>query len=342
MTDTARILQLVADAWEKSHKVLPGGMGGMSFPGCLREAARSAGGDPLCLFPCSLCGAATHNGFACAFYKNPPAPTPTRPTRGEEAADTTARFERCEFCVEGLRCDGEKMCQRKKFGITNDAESPTSQDAAHVPPNDKGLSEDEAAHVLHKFRHAHAGAESGLKGCPFCGARMIKRERSAFHPEDDCWLGSAGDFGGGYELSEHLYRAWNTRTLSPVQGDAETRRLIEKLYVLSNIKRLDVKERGWCGEAAVMLDSLMWGNADLRQGLEKAAAEKLARLTTGTWTEAIEAAARWHEQEAGECEDSRGVTEWDRKMDARDTIMHRRAATAIRALTHPSTRGDRG
>jgi hypothetical protein len=52
---------------------------------------------------------------------------------------------------------------------------------------------------------------SDLLPCPFCGARMIVRQRSAFHPggsglvTSECWLAD-------YELDEHDYPSWNRRT----------------------------------------------------------------------------------------------------------------------------------
>ncbi len=81
-------------------------------------------------------------------------------------------------------------------------------------------------------------AAPGLLPCPFCKEELVKRDRSAFHPENDCWLGSAGDFGGGYEISEHLYRAWNTRPVTPAQpveaGIDRELELLRKLEAAAN------------------------------------------------------------------------------------------------------------
>lgn len=52
--------------------------------------------------------------------------------------------------------------------------------------------------------------ESALLPCPFCNAQMRVREHSAFHPENDCWLATAGEHGT-YELDEIDYPAWNRR-----------------------------------------------------------------------------------------------------------------------------------
>lgn len=92
-TETQRILELVADAAEEIASLEavrnPADYAFHRFSTVLhriaREAARSAGGDPLCLFPCSLCGSRTHNGFACGLYK-PTAPAP---------AATMAQVEKC-------------------------------------------------------------------------------------------------------------------------------------------------------------------------------------------------------------------------------------------------------
>lgn len=59
----------------------------------------------------------------------------------------------------------------------------------------------------------------GLEACPFCGDTMKVRGHSAFHPtaivgKPWCWLTTAGEFGGPYELSETNYAAWNRRSVS--------------------------------------------------------------------------------------------------------------------------------
>lgn len=51
-----------------------------------------------------------------------------------------------------------------------------------------------------------------LLACAHCGAEMLVRARTSFHPQNGCWL-------AGYELSEDDYELWNRRTPAPV-GDA--------------------------------------------------------------------------------------------------------------------------
>lgn len=60
------------------------------------------------------------------------------------------------------------------------------------------------------------GQREALLLCPFCGDAMNVKEHSAFHPpatlgKEWCWISTAGEFGGCYELSEADYPAWNTR-----------------------------------------------------------------------------------------------------------------------------------
>lgn len=72
---------------------------------------------------------------------------------------------------------------------------------------------------------AHAG-EGALEPCPFCGDRLVVRENSAFHlpatvGKDWCWLSTAGEFGGPYELDRGDYAAWNRRPVSPLPAEAK-------------------------------------------------------------------------------------------------------------------------
>lgn len=76
----------------------------------------------------------------------------------------------------------------------------------------------------HGWHHLHCssglGAPSsspaageGLKPCPFCQAALIHHAggMTACHPTNDCWLGQAGDHGGGYELDICDFESWNRR-----------------------------------------------------------------------------------------------------------------------------------
>lgn len=53
--------------------------------------------------------------------------------------------------------------------------------------------------------------QAKLRACPFCGAQMIVRQHSAFHPQNNCWLATAGECASGLELDEADYPSWNTR-----------------------------------------------------------------------------------------------------------------------------------
>lgn len=44
-----------------------------------------------------------------------------------------------------------------------------------------------------------------LEPCPFCGARLIVREHSAFHPANDC------AFLSDAEIGDYDYASWNRR-----------------------------------------------------------------------------------------------------------------------------------
>jgi len=58
---------------------------------------------------------------------------------------------------------------------------------------------------------------SELKPCPFCGGAMVERHRTAFHPQNDCWLAADGPHGSPLELVDSDYAAWNRRATA---GDA--------------------------------------------------------------------------------------------------------------------------
>lgn len=54
-----------------------------------------------------------------------------------------------------------------------------------------------------------------LRECPFCGAQMLVREYSAFHPENNCWITDSGHL----EIGRHEYAAWNRRASPPPSDD---------------------------------------------------------------------------------------------------------------------------
>jgi hypothetical protein len=56
-----------------------------------------------------------------------------------------------------------------------------------------------------------------LKPCPFCGAELVKRAHSAFHPSNACWL-AALESSMPLELGEHEYPSWNLRIRSAQEG----------------------------------------------------------------------------------------------------------------------------
>lgn len=67
---------------------------------------------------------------------------------------------------------------------------------------------------------------------------MNVKEHSAFHPpatlgKEWCWISTAGEFGGCYELSEADYPAWNTRaalsaSAAPGADDCAFRLIIDQ------------------------------------------------------------------------------------------------------------------
>lgn len=208
---------------------------------------------------------------------------------------------------------------------------PTSQDAPHVPPLvcPHGIGASVCRHCT-PDSPSQEGRAGELRACPFCGTWLLKRERSAFHPDNGCIF---YDASGDGEIDESYYKDWNNR--APLEkpsgeaGDAEWSeimarpgleqrephamlvRMVADRYefadlpdgnyiagkrvtvavdadvqdLINRLYALDPSEENSAiaQEAANMLDTLEWGNADLRQGLEMAQAE-LARLqsTGGT------------------------------------------------------------
>lgn len=215
--------------------------------------------------------------------------------------------------------------------------SPVPKDASHVPPCPNTWHD--APEALGAFcpvcgavgsAPSQEGRAGELRACPFCGTGLLKRERSAFHPNNGCIF---YDASGDGEIDESYYKDWNNR--APLEkpsgeaGDAEWSeimarpgleqrephamlvRMVADRYefadlpdgnyiagkrvtvavdadvqdLINRLYALDPSEENSAiaQEAANMLDTLEWGNADLRQGLEMAQAE-LARLqsTGGT------------------------------------------------------------
>lgn len=60
-----------------------------------------------------------------------------------------------------------------------------------------------------------------LLPCPFCSAAMRLRKHTAFHPENDCWLATSGDYGQPLEIAECDYAAWNRRSVPATQEAVE-------------------------------------------------------------------------------------------------------------------------
>lgn len=101
-----------------------------------------------------------------------------------------------------------------------------------------------------------------LLPCPFCGCEMNIALHSAFHRTDStkpasCWLATAGEFGGPYELDEVDYSAWNRRSSPPSDRGA----VIEE--VLSAARR--IVEQRWnpvnydlfCDDATIVARALL-------------------------------------------------------------------------------------
>lgn len=94
-----------------------------------------------------------------------------------------------------------------------------------------------------------------LKPCPFCGDNLNIKKHSAFHPpatldKEWCWLSTAGEFGGCYELTEYYYAAWNQR-----HGHAALRTALENI-VANAVIQPDASMAGTTDCYAVPLDDI--------------------------------------------------------------------------------------
>lgn len=89
-----------------------------------------------------------------------------------------------------------------------------------------------------------------LRECPYCGAEMLVRTHSAFHPvktisEGQCWLQFAGEYASTYELHERDYAAWNRRASPPPAAAPE----IEP----KRIYQTELGSRGNCQSACIAM-----------------------------------------------------------------------------------------
>lgn len=83
-----------------------------------------------------------------------------------------------------------------------------------------------------------------LLACAHCGAQMNVREHSAFHPENDCWLAEAGDYGQPIEIDESDYAAWNRRP-APESAAGAVERVADAIEVAVGNAIMSTDWRGY-------------------------------------------------------------------------------------------------
>lgn len=134
------------------------------------------------------------------------------------------------------RCD-PRGCRPDLLANGEYCREPTPPDAAQGKPQGachwnvqqchrrEQFGYDRAVADLNRTTPPHPEGRAGeLRECPFCGEHLLKRERSAFHPENECFLSGIGALGT-LEIDEHDYAAWNRRPSRGEAGDANLAKL---------------------------------------------------------------------------------------------------------------------